>query len=69
MNEIMIDFLGDSGHVDDASVGGGGDGDDYYWYCNHSQWLIMKVITINDSTDIFHDDRINIDIDKSYCYV
>ena len=32
----MINCLGDSGHVDDACVGGDGDDDDY-WYCNRSQ--------------------------------
>ena len=31
----MINCLGESGHVDDACVGGGGGDDD--WYCNHSQ--------------------------------
>ena len=61
----MIHCLGDSGRVDDACVGGGGGGDDD-WYCNHSQQLIMNIITMTVLTFSMMME-INIDIDKSYC--
>ena len=36
----MMNYHGDSGHVDDAC---GGSDDDDDWGCNQRQWLIIKV--------------------------
>ena len=38
----MMNYHGDSGHVDDAC--GGSDDDD--WSCNQRKWLIIKVVSM-----------------------